>query len=99
MTLWPAGSGHSGAHHGHSVLGSHGWIVLRIVPSRQLQGSSLFIRMLPVHWSILPTGVFTIGDYLFRSFQLELVDDLIDGTGGLRKVRFCDEQRGKGERL
>jgi len=55
--------------------------------------------MLPVHWSILPTGVFTIGDYLFRSFQLELVDDLIDGTGGLRKVRFCDEQRGKGERL
>jgi putative transcriptional regulator len=37
MTLWPARSGHSGAHHGHSVLGSHGWIVLRIVRSRQLR--------------------------------------------------------------
>ena len=46
-------------------------------------------------------------DYLtdesFRSFQLMLmaspqVGDVIEGTGGLRKVRFADKSRGKGKR-
>jgi len=42
-------------------------------------------------------------DDLFRSFQLELLKnpeagDLIEGTGGLRKIRFCDQRRGKGKR-
>jgi hypothetical protein len=40
---------------------------------------------------------------LFRSFQLELLKnpeagDLIEGTGGLRKIRFFDQRRGKGKR-
>ncbi|MHC8305227.1 toxin [Pseudomonas sp. PB3P13] len=47
------------------------------------------------------------GDYLdddlFHSFQLELLKnpeagDLIEGTGGLRKIRFCDQRRSKGKR-
>jgi hypothetical protein len=46
-------------------------------------------------------------DYLneesFRAFQLMLMEnpeagDVIEGTGGLRKVRFADEKRGKGKR-
>lgn len=46
-------------------------------------------------------------DYLtdesFRSFQLMLManpqaGDVIEGTGGLRKVRFADKARGKGKR-
>lgn len=46
-------------------------------------------------------------DYLtdesFRSFQLMLManphaGDVIEGTGGLRKVRFADKTRGKGKR-
>lgn len=37
-----------------------------------------------------------LDDDLFRSFQLELLKnpeagDLIEGTGGLRKIRFCDQ--------
>ena len=44
-----------------------------------------------------------LDDDLFRSFQLELLKnpeagDLIEGTGGLRKIRFCDQRRGKGKR-
>ena len=44
-----------------------------------------------------------LDDDLFRSFQLELLrnpeaGDLIEGTGGLRKIRFCDQRRGKGKR-
>lgn len=46
-------------------------------------------------------------DYLtdesFRSFQQMLMEnpeagDVIEGTGGLRKIRFADEKRGKGKR-
>lgn len=46
-------------------------------------------------------------DYLtdesFRSFQLMLMTnphagDVVEGTGGLRKVRFADKTRGKGKR-
>ena len=46
-------------------------------------------------------------DYLtdesFRIFQQMLManpeaGDTIEGTGGLRKVRFADEKRGKGKR-
>lgn len=44
-----------------------------------------------------------LDDELFRSLQLELlkapeVGDLIEGTGGLRKIRFVDERRHKGKR-
>ncbi|MDR6928665.1 hypothetical protein J2Y56_004727 [Pseudomonas sp. BE134] len=44
-----------------------------------------------------------LDDDLFRSFQLELLrnpeaGDLIEGTGGLRKIRFRDQRRGKGKR-
>ena len=44
-----------------------------------------------------------LDDDLFRSFQLELlknpeVGDLIEDTGGLRKIRFGDQRRGKGKR-
>lgn len=44
-----------------------------------------------------------LDDDLFRSFQLELLKnpeagDLVEGTGGLRKVRFSDQRRGKGKR-
>jgi hypothetical protein len=44
-----------------------------------------------------------LDDELFRSFQLELLKnpeagDLVEGTGGLRKVRFSDQRRGKGKR-
>lgn len=44
-----------------------------------------------------------LDDDLFRSFQLELLKnpeagDLIEGTGGLRKIRFFDQRRGKGKR-
>jgi len=44
-----------------------------------------------------------LDDDLFRSFQLELLKnpeagDLIEGTGGLRKIRFCDQRRSKGKR-
>jgi hypothetical protein len=44
-----------------------------------------------------------LDDDLFRSFQLELLKnpeagDLIEGTGGLRKIRFNDQRRGKGKR-
>ncbi len=44
-----------------------------------------------------------LDDELFCSFQLELLKnpeagDLIEGTGGLRKIRFCDQRRGKGKR-
>ncbi len=44
-----------------------------------------------------------LDDELFRSFQLELLKnpeagDLLEGTGGLRKVRFSDQRRGKGKR-
>jgi hypothetical protein len=44
-----------------------------------------------------------LDDDLFHSFQLELLrnpeaGDLIEGTGGLRKIRFCDQRRGKGKR-
>jgi hypothetical protein len=44
-----------------------------------------------------------LDDDLFRSFQLELLrnpqaGDLIEGTGGLRKIRFCDQRRSKGKR-
>ncbi len=46
-------------------------------------------------------------DYLtdesFRVFQQVLMEnpeagDVIEGTGGLRKIRFADEKRGKGKR-
>jgi hypothetical protein len=42
-------------------------------------------------------------DERFRSFQQMLMEnpeagDVIEGTGGLRKVRFADEKRGKGKR-
>lgn len=44
-----------------------------------------------------------LDDELFRSFQLELLKnpeagDLVEGMGGLRKIRFCDHRRGKGKR-
>jgi hypothetical protein len=44
-----------------------------------------------------------LDDELFRSLQLELLKapeagDLIEGTGGLRKIRFVDERRHKGKR-
>jgi hypothetical protein len=44
-----------------------------------------------------------LDDELFQSFQLELLKnpeagDLLEGTGGLRKVRFSDQRRGKGKR-
>ena len=44
-----------------------------------------------------------LSDERFRSFQQMLMDnpeagDVIEGTGGLRKIRFADERRGKGKR-
>ena len=44
-----------------------------------------------------------LDDELLRSFQIELMKnpeagDVIEGTGGLRKVRFVDERRNKGKR-
>lgn len=44
-----------------------------------------------------------LDDELFHSFQIELMKnpeagDVIEGTGGLRKVRFVDERRNKGKR-
>lgn len=44
-----------------------------------------------------------LDDQAFRELQQELlatpqVGDLIKGTGGLRKMRFADESRGKGKR-
>ncbi|WP_028623946.1 hypothetical protein [Pseudomonas sp. Ant30-3] len=44
-----------------------------------------------------------LDDDLFRSFQLELLKnpeagDLIEGTGGLRKILFSDQRRSKGKR-
>jgi len=42
-------------------------------------------------------------DASFRELQVELMKnpeagDVIKGTGGLRKVRYADEKRGKGKR-
>ena len=42
-------------------------------------------------------------DEAFRSFQTMLMQrpcagDVIEGTGGLRKIRFADAHRGKGKR-
>lgn len=44
-----------------------------------------------------------LSDDAFRAFQQMLLDnpeagDVIEGTGGLRKIRFADEKRGKGKR-
>lgn len=44
-----------------------------------------------------------LDDEAFRRLQDELMDnpdagDVIKGTGGLRKLRFADEKRGKGKR-
>ena len=44
-----------------------------------------------------------LNDENFRGFQKVLMDnpeagDVIEGTGGLRKVRHADEKRGKGKR-
>lgn len=44
-----------------------------------------------------------LSDELFHGFQQELMrnpqaGDVIEGTGGLRKVRFVDERRDKGKR-
>ncbi len=44
-----------------------------------------------------------LNDESFRAFQQMLMEnpeagDVIEGTGGLRKVRFADEKRGKGKR-
>lgn len=44
-----------------------------------------------------------LDDSAFRRLQLELMTnptagDVIKGTGGLRKIRFADENRGKGKR-
>lgn len=44
-----------------------------------------------------------LDDEAFRSFQMELLrnpeaGDVIQGTGGLRKVRFADGRRQKGKR-
>ena len=44
-----------------------------------------------------------LNDENFRAFQKMLMDnpeagDVIEGTGGLRKLRYADEKRGKGKR-
>ena len=44
-----------------------------------------------------------LNDESFREFQQMLMKnpeagDVIEGTGGLRKVRYADEKRGKGKR-
>jgi hypothetical protein len=44
-----------------------------------------------------------LSDDRFREFQKMLMQnpeagDVIEGTGGLRKVRYADEKRGKGKR-
>ena len=44
-----------------------------------------------------------LDDLAFQSFQRELMEnpeagEVIEGTGGLRKVRFADRRRGKGKR-
>jgi hypothetical protein len=44
-----------------------------------------------------------LDDEGFRAFQKALMQnpeagDVIEGTGGLRKVRYADEKRGKGKR-
>lgn len=44
-----------------------------------------------------------LSDDTFKEFQSQLMSnpeagDVIKGTGGLRKVRFYDERRGKGKR-
>jgi len=44
-----------------------------------------------------------LNDETFREFQKMLMKnqefgDVIEGTGGLRKVRYADEKRGKGKR-
>lgn len=44
-----------------------------------------------------------LSDDEFRALQVELMGapkkgDVIEGTGGLRKLRFADPQRGKGKR-
>jgi hypothetical protein len=44
-----------------------------------------------------------LNDESFREFQKMLMQnpesgDVIEGTGGLRKVRYADEKRGKGKR-
>lgn len=44
-----------------------------------------------------------LDDQEFRDFQSLLMDnpeagDIIEGTGGLRKIRFADAKRGKGKR-
>ena len=44
-----------------------------------------------------------LGDVEFRQLQKILMDDpqagdIIEGTGGLRKLRFADQRRGKGKR-
>ena len=44
-----------------------------------------------------------LSDESFREFQKMLMEnpevgDVIEGTGGLRKVRYADEKRGKGKR-
>lgn len=44
-----------------------------------------------------------LDDEAFRAFQQMLLEnpeagDVIEGTGGLRKVRFADRKRGKGKR-
>ena len=44
-----------------------------------------------------------LSDARYREFQLVLIEnpeagDVIEGTGGLRKIRHADEKRGKGKR-
>lgn len=44
-----------------------------------------------------------LSDENFRAFQKMLMDnseagDVIEGSGGLRKLRYADEKRGKGKR-
>jgi hypothetical protein len=44
-----------------------------------------------------------LNDESFREFQKMLMKnpdagDMIEGTGGLRKIRYADEKRGKGKR-
>jgi hypothetical protein len=44
-----------------------------------------------------------LSDESFRAFQQMLMEkpeagDVIEGSGGLRKIRFADEKRGKGKR-
>ena len=44
-----------------------------------------------------------LNDESFRGFQKMLMEnpeagDVIEGTGGLRKIRYADEKRGKGKR-